>query len=97
VAEKESNAEIDHGIGDLRFARDVSEGKKAATLEAVRSRRAILSAEQTLTKLTRRKPSSTEPAQERRSGRWATESGASSPSEALTSSAKVWLYAEAPA
>jgi len=51
VAEKEATAEIEHGIGDLRFARDVAEGRKNAALEAVRSRRAILSAEQTLTKL----------------------------------------------
>lgn len=51
VAEKEASAEINNGVGDLRFARDVAEGKKGAALEAVRSRRAILSAEQTLTKL----------------------------------------------
>ena len=51
VAERESKAELESGISDLRFARDVAEGRKAAALEAVRSRRAILSAEQTLTKL----------------------------------------------
>jgi hypothetical protein len=51
VAEREAHAELENGIGELRFARDVAEGKKNAALEAVRSRRAILSAEQTLTKL----------------------------------------------
>ena len=43
--------ELEAGIGDLRFSRDVAEGRKSAALEAVRSRRAILSATQTLTSL----------------------------------------------
>jgi len=51
ITERESKAELDGGIADLRFARDVQEGKKLAALEAVRSRRAILSAIQTLTGL----------------------------------------------
>ena len=51
VAEREAKAELESGISDLRFARDVAEGKKAAALEAVRSRRSILSATQTLTSL----------------------------------------------
>jgi hypothetical protein len=51
VAEREAHAEIENGIADLRFARDVAAGKQAAALELVRSRRAVLSAQQSLVKL----------------------------------------------
>ena len=51
MAEREAKAELESGISDLPFARDVAEWKKAAALEAVRSRRSILSATQTLTSL----------------------------------------------
>ena len=57
VQERESNAEAvmfpAGTLGDVRFARDQSEGLKVAALEAVRSRRAQLSAIQTLASLSK--------------------------------------------
>lgn len=45
---KEREAWVDSTTADLRFERDVAEGMRQAALEAVRSRRAQLSALQTL-------------------------------------------------
>ena len=44
----ERQAHVDAAVSDRRFARDLADGQRVAALEALRSRRAQLSAAQTL-------------------------------------------------
>jgi hypothetical protein len=58
VSEREANAELlevrgSETLSDVRHTRDLTEGLKVAALEAVRSRRAQLSAIQTMANLTK--------------------------------------------
>lgn len=55
VLEREAHA--DQATADLRYARDLAEGLKVSALEAVRSRRAMLSATQTVANLYREEAS----------------------------------------
>ena len=55
VNEREAHAE--QAINEVRYQRDLAEGLKVSALEAVRSRRAVLSAVQTLANLYREEAS----------------------------------------